>query len=743
MAFVWIAVGLATVIGVAALGIEPQSELRVAGTDSQVAIDLLKERFPEFSGVSAQVVFHDPDGVERHADAIAASLARISLLDSVAWVSDPWEPGAVASDGTTTVVTVRYDKSQTDLTIETYPALVAAAQPPPGESYRVEVGGALGFFDADGGSLAELVGFVGAVLILLFAFGSAGAAGIPLIAALVGLGIGLSSVRLLALVVDMPSSALQLTTMIGIGVGIDYALLIVTRQRETQLRYRWRQNAIGAAARTAGRSVAFAGGTVMIAILGLVLSGVPFIAWMGVSAAIVVLVMVLISATLVPALLELFGGNLDRWRLPGTRPSIGYDPGSRWARWGRHVSAHSWPYVATALVILVGLSLPLFGMHLGQSDAGSLPESRGHRRAYDLIAAHYGPGANGPLLIAVDLRSGGTVTDVAADLPIVLARDDVSAVTPVLVNDAGDTAIYTVEPVAAPDSTDTEHLVAALRHEVLPGGVERSGATAHVAGTTANFIDLADRVGARMPWFIGAIVAVSFLFLVVLFRSIVVALKAAVLNLLSIGAGYGVLVAVFQWGWGIGLIGLNEPVPITSVIPMFMFAVLFGLSMDYEVFLLSRVREEYQRTGDTTESVIRGIAVTGRIITSAAAIMVTAFFGFVLSRDPLVKMVGLGLGTAILVDATVVRCMLVPSTMRLFGAANWWLPGWLDRILPHTEAPGQRVGPTPRSSGRSRQGARGSRAGSNRSTMASTVGAVPASANPSEDASQPRTSAGV
>jgi putative drug exporter of the RND superfamily len=668
------------------LDISPQGELKVSGSESQTALDLLSERFPEFSGISAQVVFHDPAGIEAHADSIAESLARAGGLVDVALVSDPWASEAVSPDGTTTIVTVRYSKSQTDLTSETYPALVAAVAPPTDAAYITEVGGALGFFDEQDSSLAELIGFMAAIVILLVAFGGIVATGLPIIAAVLGLGIGLSAVRLLALVVDMPASALQLATMIGIGVGIDYALLIVTRHREMLRRYRWEQNAIALAARTAGRAVVFAGFTVMIAILGLVISGVSLIAWMGVAAAIVVLVMVVASATLVPAMLGVFGRKVDSLGVPGVSATVGYDDRAVWARWGRHVSSHPWPYVALSLSLLVLLSLPLFDMRLGQSDAGSLPASTGHRRAYDLVTTHYGPGSNGPLLVAVDLRGGGSALDVGLDRDRIVGRDDVAGASPVVVNSAGDTAIYTIIPDSAPDSVETEALVASLREQELPNGIERFGAVAHVAGTTANFIDLADHLSRRLPWFIGAIVGLSFLFLVVLFRSIVVPIKAAILNLLSIGAGYGVLVAVFQWGWGLSLIGLDEPVPITSVIPMFLFAVLFGLSMDYEVFLLSRVREEYLISGDNTDSVIRGIAVTGRIITSAAAIMVVVFLGFVLSSDPLVKMVGLGLGAAILVDATIVRCMLVPATMRLFGRANWWLPSWLDRILPDAEA---------------------------------------------------------
>ncbi len=688
---VWVLVAVGATLAVRAADVEARSELRVPGSDSQVALDLLGDRFPAFAGISAQVVFHDPDGVERHEDEIVATLREVSVLDDVTLVSAPFGPGVISPDGTTTIVTVRYSKGQSDLPGEAYGELVDTVTPIADESLVVEVGGALGFFDAQETSTAELLGFVAAVVILLLAFGSVIAMGLPLVSAVVGLGVGLAAVNVLGASVDMPRLALTLGTMIGIGVGIDYALFIVTRYREVLGHYRWEQNAIAVAARTSGKAVVFAGGTVVISILGLVISGVPFVFWLGVAAGIVVLVMVLASATLIPALLAFSGRGIDRFRVPVVGRVDKPIDQRLWVRWGRHISAHPWPWMLAGVLVLVVLSLPLFSMRLAQSDAGSLPEETSHRRAYDLIAERFGPGANGPLLVAVDLRGGGDVAAVEADGAVLASRSDVASVGPVLVNPDGDAAVYQVIPVDPPDAEATEALVGAVRTEVLPSGVEATGASAHVAGTTANFIDLADRIGQRLPWFIGAIVLASFLLLVVMFRSLLVPLKAAVLNLLSIGAGYGVIVAVFQWGWAKGLVGLEDTVPITSVIPMFMFAVLFGLSMDYEVFLLSRVKEEYDRTGDNTESVVHGIASTGRIITSAAAIMVCVFFGFVLSDDPMVKMAGLGLGTAILVDATIVRAILVPSTMRLLGHANWWLPAWLDRVLPAGDPPGPRV----------------------------------------------------
>ena len=686
VAAIWVSLALALTGVVAVAGVEVASELRVPGSDSQVALDLLEDRFPAYAGISGQVVFHDPSGVEQHEARMVEVLSEAARLEHVTLVSSPVGPGVVSADGTTSIVTVRYALGQRDLPADTYDVLAETVGAAAGDGLQVEVGGALGFFDQTETGNAELLGFAAAIVILLVAFGSLIAVGMPLVAALVGLGVGLALVNLLSLFADIPESALTLVTMIGIGVGIDYALFIVTRYRELLARYRWDENAIAKSASTAGKAVVFAGGTVVISILGLAISGVPFVAWMGVAAAIVVAVMVGVATTLIPALLSFAGHSIDRFKLPFVHTDAEPTEQSLWVRWGRHVSAHPWPYLVAGVVVLVGMALPLFGMRLGQSDAGNFSEDTSHRRAYDLVAEHYGEGFNGPLLVVIDLEPGGSMADVEADVVAISTRRDVHIVSPPEPNAQADAAIFTIVPVAAPESAATETLVHQLRDEVLPRGVELTGARAHVAGTTANFIDLADRISSRLPWFIMAIVAASFILLVIMFRSILVPVKAALMNLLSIGAAYGVVVAIFQWGWAKGLVGLEDTVPITSVIPMLMFAVLFGLSMDYEVFLLSRVREEYELTGDNTESVVRGIAATGRIITSAALIMVSVFFGFVLSDDPLIKMAGVGLGTAILVDATIVRCILVPSTMRLMGDANWWLPEWLDKRLPHLDA---------------------------------------------------------
>jgi RND superfamily putative drug exporter len=490
-------------------------------------------------------------------------------------------------------------------------------------------------------------------------------------------------------------------------VGIDYALFVVTRHRQHLREGMTVAEAAGRANATAGQAVIFAGGTVVIAILGLAAAGIPAVAAMGYGTAIVVAVMVVASITLLPALLGFAGLRLARTSLPWVRRReqrhaerverllrLGAAaPRTGWQRWGDHVTAHPWRYLVGGTVGLLVLAAPVLGMRLGQTDAGNDPPGSAQRTAYDWVAEGFGPGANGRLIVAVDLTDadgavlGALTESVAGDPGVVEAFP--------LLNAAGNAGVVVATPATAPRDEATSDLVHRLRDQVIPAALAGSGVEAHVGGMTATFIDMADRISARLPWFIGAVVGLSFVLLMMVFRSVLVPLKAALLNLLSIGAAYGVVVAVFQWGWAKELIGLAEPVPIVSFVPMFMFAILFGLSMDYEVFLLSRIREEYVNGADNTTSVINGIATTARVITCAALIMICVFSGFVLGADPLVKMMGLGLATAVLVDATVVRCVLVPASMRLMGDANWWLPGWLDRVLPSLDIEGAAGLPEP------------------------------------------------
>jgi len=474
--------------------------------------------------------------------------------------------------------------------------------------------------------------------------------------------------------------------MVGLGVGIDYALIVLARHREYLVAGAELHEAVGRAVATAGRPVVFAGGTVVISILGMAVAGVPFMTAGGLAVSIVVLIMVAASVTLLPAFLGVAGVRLARpgrlLRLLRSGRSIRHAAAdaSGWQRWIGHVNRHPVPYALGAAALLVAATLPVLALRVGLPDDGSLPRGRTERRAYDLVAEGFGPGTNGPLIVAVDPAGDPGVVD---RLVAGLAADPgIASVAPPVVDRGTGIATVVVFPTSGPQEQATADTVARLRARVLPAAVGAGPASAHVGGAAATLSDVGRRTSERLPVFVAAVLALSFLLLMLVFRSVLVPLKAVLMNLLSIGAAYGIMVAVFQWGWGGALIGLEATVPIVSFIPMFLFAILFGLSMDYEVFLLSRVREEYLRTGDNSAAIVRGVSGTARVITSAALIMVAVFLSFVVAEDPSTKMFGLGMAAAIFVDATLVRMVLVPATMTLLGRANWWLPGWLDRVLP-------------------------------------------------------------
>jgi RND superfamily putative drug exporter len=702
------------VLAVVALGVIGRSagsgfedRFAIPGTESQRATDLLADTFPAQAGSSAQVVFHTPTASLRDpgpAATVAATMARIGALPHVAAAADPLvTPGApVSPDGRTALATIHYDQPTTELGTAPYRALQAAIAPAAHDGVQVELGGELPHFsERSGPSGSEAIGLLAAMVILLFAFGSLIAMGLPIATALVGLAAGMTIITFLSAFVSIPSTAETLATMVGLGVGIDYALFIITRHRAGLARGLTVEDAAGRAIATAGQAVIVAGGTVVIAICGLAVAGIPMVTFMGLGAAIVVAVMVVAAVTLLPALIGFAGHSIDRFGIPGLKPRVEtgtVDEHGRyhgWARWSHHVARHPWAYVAASLAVLLLLAAPALDLRLGQTDASQSPTSSTLRRSYDLLAAGFGPGFNGPLLVAVDL---GT-SDGAAALPnlraAIAADPDVAQVAAAQVAPGGRSAVLQVIPKSAPQDASTSELVQRLRADVVPTALTDTGVRAYIGGQTAAFIDLSDRVASRLPVFIGCVIALSFLLLMAVFRSIVVPLKAAVMNVLAIGAAYGVIVAVFQKGWGSELFGVHQSLPIVSFIPMFMFAVLFGLSMDYEVFLLSRIREAYLETGDNTESVVTGITTTARVITSAALIMIAVFLSFVFGDEPTIKMAGLGLATAVLIDATLVRMVLVPSSMKLLGDANWWLPAWLDRLLPNLDIEGETRLPPP------------------------------------------------
>ncbi len=693
----WALAALTVVGASAAWGRELRDSFSVPGVDSSRATELLSNARSNEAGVTAQVVATPRDGTTFSADAAARSaLTRLhddlAHVERVVGVSDLTDPATLSPDATIARLAVQYpvlgaidasDLHRLTAVVDRY-----ASDP----DLQVEAGGELFFHFADpGGNSAELVGLAAAVVILLIAFGSLVAMGMPIATALVGLAIGTASMGLVCLVIDIPTGAPEMAAMVGLGVGIDYALFLVSRHREFLAEGRPVDDAAGRALATSGQAVLFAGGTVVVAILGLGVSGVPMMAAAGVATSVVVAVMVLASLTLLPALLGLSGPWINRLTLHrrrgASRPTAMHERIG--VRWAGHVSRHPWSYLAGGTLVMLALAAPVARLHLGFPDAGTLPESRTERRAYDLVAGGFGPGVNGPLLVAVDLSHAATSVD-RADLlrhlqTAVTSDPGIAAVAPPSIDQAHGIATLVAIPTTKPQADATYRTVQRLRAEVFPAVLAGTGATAHVGGATATFGDVAARVTDRLAWFVAAVVGLSFLLLLVVFRSLLVPLKAALLNLLSIGASYGVMVMVFQWGWGKQLIGLETTLPIVSMIPMFMFAVLFGLSMDYEVFLLSRIREEYVATGDNHTAVAHGLSSSARVITSAALIMIAVFSAFIPGTDPLLKMLGLGLATAILIDATIVRLILVPATMTLLGHRNWWLPAWLDRRLPRFE----------------------------------------------------------
>ncbi len=686
----WFLVAAAVMVASATVGRNLVDSTKVPGLDSQQAVDLLSAAGSQEAGLTARVVLTPREsqltfGVSGAARA-ALEQARHELqtLPKVLDVSDPVATGEVSSDGRVALVRLQYPVQERldagDLSLLKEQVRAAAD----GSPLRIEAGGDLFFaFEQPSTDIGETLGLLAAVVILLVAFGSLIAMGLPIGLALFGLGLGGGAMSLINLVIDIPSFATVIASMVGLGVGIDYALFLVTRHREHLAVGHPVDEAAALAVATAGQAVVFAGGTVVVSILGLTIAGLPFLTGAAVAISFVVLVMVIASITLLPAFLGLAGQWINRLGLPHARRS--HLPGHRagWERWGSHVARRAPVYAIGAVLTLLALAAPVLALRLGFPDEGTLSNSRTERRAYDLVAQGFGRGANGPLVIAVDIaRDAGVVEPLRA---AIVADRGISSVAAAQVDAAAGVAVIVAVPTTAPQDRTTVDTIARLRAHVFPTVLAGHEATVHIGGQTASFADLGNRVKERLPLFIAAVVLVSFALLTVVFRSILVPLKAALLNLLSIGASYGVLVMVFQWQWGARIIGLESAVPIVSFVPLLMFAIVFGLSMDYEVFLLSRIREHYLATGDNDASVVHGLASTARVITSAALIMVSVFFGFVLGSDPTVKMLGLGLATAIFVDATIVRVVLVPAAMTLMGDANWWLPAWLGRRLPMVE----------------------------------------------------------
>ncbi len=662
-----VAFGLAS-----AFGGTTHDDYDVPDARAQVGVDQLRAHVPDGGGATAQVVVHDREGDRISAADLDALVRRLGALDHVSQVSAP----RLSADADTALVTIRYDAPVTDddlVGAHGYDPLVEAIEPLRDGGLQAELGGELpGSAESVMKGTGELAGIIAALALLIVAFGSVVAAGLPLAVALLGLAVGSAGVTLLSATMDVSTAAPTVATMVGLGVGIDYALLLVTRHVEFLGEGLDKRDAAGRAMATAGRSVVFASLTVLISLMGLRLGGLPVYSTFGYATAIAVVSVLAAALTLVPALCGLAGRRLMPRRARKGLPARGRKAPLT-ARWAAQVVKRPVVAATAALVFLLFLAAPVLGMRTWPQDGSSNSTETSVRQAYDLIATEYGAGANGPFTIVVDPSR----VDPEAVASQVADHPGVEVVTTPFTTPDGALAVFDAEPTYGPADERTSDLVAELRAD-LPAGAE-------VTGTTPLFADISGMLSERLWIVVGFVVSVSVLLLAMMFRSVVVPVKAAVMNLLSIAASYGVLTMVFQWGWGGSLLGIDHAVAVSSWIPILNFAILFGLSMDYEVFLLSRIREDWLRTGDAKGSVERGLAATGRVISSAAAIMVVVFLGFSTEADTVVKQLGFGMAVAIVLDATVVRMVLVPATMTLLGKWNWWLPAWLDRLLPSIE----------------------------------------------------------
>ena len=664
-------------------------EFKLPKSDSQEAFDLLENKFPAQSGGSSQIVFKAESGVESPAvkKKMEGVFREIEKFPHVSEVASPYVKGgaaAVSEDGKIAYATIQFDAPNNKLNKDKTRQIIAIAKGAGGDGLQVELGGsAITEAEAEEGDSSFGIGLLAAMVVLLITFGSVVAMGLPIITALFALGVGISLVILGTHVFNTAQFAPVLAAMIGLGVGIDYALFILTRFRNGLDEGLEPREAAVKAVDTAGRAVLFAGITVIISLLGMFLLGLNFLYGVAMAAALAVLFTMIAALTLLPALLTIVGRRVDRLRIPGLGGRANSnDEGSRWFRWSREIQRRP---VLSALLsggLLLVLCIPTLSLRLGTNDAGTEPPSKTTRQAYDLLSEGFGPGFNGPFVMVGALPKKGDAAGLEQLKQTLEGEKGVASTTSIQLNPAENTGVFSVYPTTSPQSVETTDLLDHVRNEVIPPIEAKTGAQLHVGGINAIFEDFGNAITEKLPLFIGVVVLLSALLLMMVFRSVLVPLKAIVMNLLSIGAAFGIIVAVFQWGWGASLIGVDNTGPIISFFPIFLFAIIFGLSMDYEVFLMSRIHEEWEHTRDPTSSVTRGLALTGRVITAAAAIMVTVFASFMLGEERIIKLFGLGLASAVLIDAVVIRSILVPAIMQLLGKRAWWLPEWIDRILP-------------------------------------------------------------
>jgi putative drug exporter of the RND superfamily len=713
----WILLTIALVGVSHRLGDNTNDNASLPGTNSQQAADTLSKSFPDQANGTSPIVLHVSSGKltdSKYSQAVNQAAADVAKAPDVASVVNPLTSqgaSALSKDQKTGYLSVTLSVSPGAMSVNDAQTIIdAAAKPAQAAGIQVETGGQLGDkVSKPSTEISELIGILAAMVILTFTFGTVVAMLLPIVTAILGLASTLSIVYIFSHAFTVSTVAPTLATMIGLGVGIDYALFIVTRHFRGLKDGLDLRESIARAVATSGGAVAFAGGTVTIALVSLAVAGIPLVTTMGAMAAVAVVVAVLAALTLLPAMLAIIGPGINALRVRGRHPAAVPKQGL-WARWAAGVVRRPLISAIAALAILIPLAIPLLSLTLGQKDTAALSTSTTARRAYDLISDNFGPGTNGPLLVAVSLGSpaqapsssssassqGSSGSDPRASDPRLqtLEKDvsqtpGVAAVSPVQIDKAGTTAYFNAVATTGPAEQATANLVSKLRSSVIPDAEKGTNMRAYVGGSTASNVDLASEISSKLLLQILVVIALSFLLLMLAFRSVVIPAQAAVMNLLSIGAAYGVLVAVFQFGWLHSLFGLDSAVPIVSYVPLFMFAVLFGLSMDYEVFLVSQIKEHADAGEGPKQSVVSGLLTSGRVITAAATIMVFVFGSFVLNGDPTVKQFGIGLAVAVILDATVVRCLLVPARMASLGRANWYLPRWLGRVLPRVSIEGE------------------------------------------------------
>ena len=668
------------------------NDYEAPGTQSGRAMQLLQDGFPGYGGDSDTVVWHTTSGSVRAADVeqtMTETLDKIADLPGIASVAGPYDgqgTGRISADGHTAYATVTFDDRAENIKKPEAEAVVRTAEAARADGLQVELGGsAIGLTESAGGHLAEVVGVVVAAAVLFLAFGSLAASMLPIATALVSVGTAYGAIVLLGHAMTVADFAPMLGMLIGLGVGIDYALFIVTRHRRGLKRGLSVTEAVTGAVATTGRAVVFAGATVCIALLGMLILRLSFLNGVAIAASLTVVLTVAASITLLPALLSFIGpralSRRERRHLEehGPQPEL---PTGFAHRWSAFVERHPKVLGIVALVVMTVLALPTLSLHLGTSDQGNDPRTSTTRQAYDLLADGFGPGVNGPLTVVT--RVDGAEDKLALDNldATIRTTEGVASVTPVTYNTGGDTAYFTIVPESAPQSQKTSDLVDRLRTEVLPRAETGTSLDLHVGGVTASYDDFADVIVGKLPLFVGVVIGLGCLLLLLAFRSIGIPVKAAAMNVAAVAAAFGIVVAIFQWGWGSELLGLGRAGPIEPFLPVIMVSVLFGLSMDYQVFLVSRMYEEWLETGDNRRAVRVGLAETSRVINSAAVIMISVFLAFVLSGDRVIAMFGIALASAVALDAFVLRTLLVPALMHMLGGANWWLPRWLDQRLP-------------------------------------------------------------